>query len=189
MAYNEIAERQALIALKEQAYEKAVTILMKTYGDDIFRFCQSMLNNKADAQDVLQVVFIQAYQGLEKFHGNSNFRTWLYSITRNRCLDHLKKGRRLLKRVDFVDELPEPTLQVHQDQRDQQDPFINEILRHCLGELSNSARTAILLRFQSEHSYEEAALVVQEKAGTLQARVARALPVLRRCVEGHGVAL
>ena len=52
MPFNEIAEHRARTALKDNASEIAVSILMKTYGDEIYRFCQSMLNNGADAQDV-----------------------------------------------------------------------------------------------------------------------------------------
>ena len=111
MAYNEIAEHKTQLALNKNDYETAISLLMQTYGDDIFRFCQSMLNNSADAQDVLQTVFIQAFEGFSGFKGNSNFRTWLYSIARHRCLDHLKKNRRLKQRVEFVDEVPEQSFQ------------------------------------------------------------------------------
>ena len=188
MAYNEIAERKALNALNDDAHEPVVTILMNTYGDDIFRFCGSMLHSDDDAQDVLQTVFIQAYQGLAGFNQQSTFRTWLYSIARNRCLDHIKSKNRLHKRVEFVDEVPEFDATDNHN-LDNQDPFATEILNKCLGQLSNSVRAAVLLRFQAGHSYEEAAKILSEKAGTLQARVTRSLPTLRRCVESHGVAL
>ena len=189
MAYNEIAERKTRLALENKDNEKAISILMQTYGDEIFRFCKSMLNNSTDAQDVLQTVFIQAFDGFSKFKGNSNFRTWLYSIARHRCLDHIKKSKRLKQRVEFVDEVPEQSTQKMAEPTEGHDPFMSEILRRCLNKLSNSVRTALLLRFQSGHSYKEAAAVVNEKAGTLQARVARALPTLRRCVEEHGIVL
>jgi len=189
MPFNEIAEHRARTALKDNALEAAVTILMKTYGDEIYRFSQSMLNNAADAQDVLQTIFIQAYQGFDNFHGKSNFRTWLYAIARNRCLDHLKKNRRLNKRVEFVEVVPDQLDPINSDLNDSNDPRVAEILRRCLSHLSKNVRTAVLLRFQSDYSYEEAAHIVREKAGTLQARVTRALPALRRCVEEHGLVL
>ncbi len=188
MPYNEVAEHKAHLAIKEQAFGNAVTVLMSAYGNDIFRFCFSILNNQDDAQDSLQNVFIQAHRGLSEFQGNSNFRTWLYAIARNRCLDLIKKNRRLNKRVEFVNVVPEHVLFSSNDE-DKDDHFVNEILRRCLSKLSSSVKTAILLRFQSECSYKEAASIVQEEAGTLQARVTRALPQLRRCVEENGVTL
>lgn len=187
MAFNEIAEHKARNALKRNRSEEVISILMNTYGDELFRFCNSMLNNSADAQDVLQTVFIQAHQGVEKFRGESKFRTWLYTISRNRCLDHLKAKRRLADRVEFVETIPDKTPVPHGIEDG--DFMLHDALRRCLAKLSASVRTAVLLRFQTEHSYEEAACIVQENAGTLQARVARALPVLRRCVEDNGVIL
>jgi len=193
MPYNEIAEHKATLALKQNDFETAVTVLMNTYGTDIFRFCHSMLNNTSDAQDVLQTVFLQAFKALDKFAGDSTFRTWLYAIARNRCLDHLKKNKRLHARVEFTDDVPEPDPdEVSAKSRSNTasfDPFLSKVLLDCMEKLSGPVRSAILMRFQSEHSYEEAANVLQEKAGTLQARVARALPTLRKCIEDNGVTL
>ncbi len=188
MPLNEIAERKAQQALKNQALEDVVSILMKSYGDEIYRFCKSMLNNASDAQDVLQTVFVQAFQGLGKFESKSSFRTWLYVIARNRCLDEIKKAKRFDARVEFTDQLPEVS-SADESTNTSSDPLMSEVLRRCMEKLSDAVRAAILLRFQSEHSYEEAAVILQEKAGTLQARVARAMPTLRRCVEDNGVRL
>lgn len=189
MAFNEIAEKKALNALNNNALEDTLTVLMKAYGDDIFRFCKSMLNNSADAQDVLQQVFVHAFEGLSTFHGDSRFRTWLYAIARNRCLDLIKKNHRLHQRLEFVDQTPEQVIEGHDSAEYAKDHLSDGILQRCLNKLSSSVRMAILLRFQSELSYEEASDIVQEKAGTLQARVTRALPLLRQCVEENGVAL
>jgi RNA polymerase sigma-70 factor (ECF subfamily) len=56
-------------------------------------------------------------------------------------------------------------------------------LEHCLDELAPSTKSAVLLRFREGLGFEEMAVLSDEKAGTLQARVARALPVLRKCLE------
>lgn len=189
MPLNEIAEQQAQRALKTRVHQEVVSILMKAYGDELYRFCQSMLNNPSDAQDVLQITFVQAFKGLAKFESKSSFRTWLYVIARNRCLDEIKKAKRFDARVEFTDEVPEPTDLRSKSSELEGDPFMQEVLRKCMAKLSDSVRAALLLRFQSEHSYEEAGAILQEKAGTLQARVARALPALKRCVEENGVTL
>ena len=57
------------------------------------------------------------------------------------------------------------------------------ILAACLGKLAPAAREAVVLRYQQELSYDEAAAIAGERPGTLQRRVARALPVLRTCME------
>jgi len=53
-----------------------------------------MLSNSADAEDVVQEVFIKAYNKLHTFEGRSQLSTWLYRITVNRCLDLLRKRKR-----------------------------------------------------------------------------------------------
>jgi DNA-directed RNA polymerase specialized sigma24 family protein len=57
------------------------------------------------------------------------------------------------------------------------------MLAGCLDKLAPAAREAIALRFVQELAYDEAAVITGELAGTLQQRVGRALPVLRRCMD------
>ena len=58
-----------------------------------------------------------------------------------------------------------------------------------MSRLSDKIRDTLLLRFKSGRSYEEMSDILGEKAATLQARVARALPALRRCLEENGVSV
>jgi DNA-directed RNA polymerase specialized sigma24 family protein len=62
---------------------------------------------------------------------------------------------------------------------------MHEALEACLMSLSPAARDAILLHYQQDLSFEEAAEIAGEKPGTLQMRVARALPALRACLEAR----
>jgi RNA polymerase sigma-70 factor, ECF subfamily len=62
------------------------------------------------------------------------------------------------------------------------DAQLREALLACLGELDEPIRTALLLRFQQGFTFPEMAVICGEQAGTLQARVARALPVLRAAI-------
>ncbi len=186
MPLDDLVEQTAKNALAKGQQHEALTCLMRAYGDEIFRFCVSQLASRSDAQDVLQTVFVQAYQGLEKFEGKSAFRTWLFAIARHRCLDHIKIARRRQARVEFVDEVPEPPPDIDATPTD---PQLTRALRRCLDALPESVRTVVLLRFQAGFSYAELAQQSKEKAGTLQARVVRALPTLRRCLEAGGVTL
>jgi RNA polymerase sigma factor (sigma-70 family) len=60
---------------------------------------------------------------------------------------------------------------------------ISRVLGTCMDKLAPAAREAVVLRFIQELAYEEAAAITGELAGTLQQRVGRALPVLRRCID------
>lgn len=189
MSYNQLAERKALNAIDNNQNQDALSILMNTYGDEIYGFCNTMLNNTADAEDALQTSFVQAFRSFSSFNGESTLRTWLYSIARNRCLDQLKAQQRLSRRIEFVDEIAEQATDDSQELDLAADHLGSSILKRCLSKLSNSVREATLMRYQLGLSYQEAASITGDKAGTLQARVARALPTLRRCVEESGLTL
>jgi RNA polymerase sigma-70 factor (ECF subfamily) len=168
-------------ALSRGDRKRALTLLMDRYGDDVYRFAYEMTRDATLADEVRQQVFVEAYRDLDTFGHRSSFRTWLFGIGRHRCLDATKIRKRWVRR--FKNEAPEPTLDSRDVQRDLDRPRIAQILETCLEKLAPAAREAVLLRYQQEMSYDEAATVTGERAGTLQQRVARALPVLKRCVE------
>lgn len=181
-------EREARDALARGDHEGALASLMRTYGSQLYRFCRLLVADPDLAQDVHQTTFLQAFEGMGGFGGRASFRSWLYGIARHRCLDALKTTRRREKRFSLAGELPEKPAPGQEADLSLAERDRNEALRRCLGELAPHVRTAVLLRFQEGFSYEEMARVVRERAPTLQARVARSLPVLRRCLEGRGFA-
>jgi len=59
-----------------------------------------MMNNREDAEDMLQEAFVQAFQKLETFRHESSFGTWLKTITIHNCINALNKRKLDLKYVD-----------------------------------------------------------------------------------------
>ena len=68
-------------------------ILFKRYSAKVYARCISMLKNEALAQDAVQDVFIKVLTSLSKFNGKSKFSSWLYSITYNYCIDHIRRNK------------------------------------------------------------------------------------------------
>ena len=179
----ESPEELAKRALTEGDREAALTLLMATYGDEIYRHCRQVVGDRDMASDVHQTVFVQAYRDLPRFDGRASFRTWLYAIARHRCLDALKIRRR--RRLRFllgvpVVERPDPT----PDARDRMERHAQtQAMDRALERLKPNVRIAVLLRYREDMSFEEMAEVCGERPATLQARVARALPKLRKALE------
>jgi RNA polymerase sigma factor (sigma-70 family) len=181
-------ERAALAALDRGSSDDALALLMREYGTAIYRYCRQMMADDDLAQEVQQMTFVQAHEGLARFARRSSLRSWLFGIARHRCLDHLKMHRRRYKRFGPIDEasdLPEPGGSA-EDRLSERS--VARVLESCLRGLAPRVRTAVLLRFQQGLSYPEIARLSNEKAPALQVRVARALPLLRRCLEEKGVA-
>ncbi len=174
-------EALARAALSVGDRRGALTLLMEHYGDAVFRYCRRMVGETPNAEDVHQTVFAQAYRDLKRAPDDYELRYWLFGIARHRCLDALRSQRRRRQRLTQesspqADESPCPEEAVaHME--------TVRILELCIARLSPNVRAAVLLRYVSGFSYQGMAKVFLERPATLQARVARALPALRRCIE------
>jgi len=182
-------ERSALAALDRGDSEEALAVLMRAYGTSLYRYCREMVVDRDLADDVHQMTFVQAYESLSRFARRSSLRTWLFGIARHRCLDALKMDRRRRRRFETMEQMPEHPEPGRSLEERMADRSLVDALEICLRKLAPRIREAVLLRFQQGLSYPEIAGLSGESAPTLQARVARALPVLRRCLEGQGVTL
>lgn len=165
----------------------AIAALMDAYGQAVFGFCVRYLHNHSLAEDVLQRVFIDAYRDIDGFQGRSSFCQWLLGIANHRCQDARKSQMRREQRissdeqamVSFADPGSTPTERLESTR-------LAAALADCLANLSEEVRTTVLLRFQQGMSYEEMSDLLGANAGTLHARVSRALPALKRCLESKG---
>lgn len=179
------AEEQEILRLVDAGdLTAALRLLMRHHGTAVYRYCRETLRDRALADDVHQRVFIEAHRDLSKFARRSSIRTWLFGIARHRVLDAMKSRKRAQAHVDDAATAEAPDPRPRPDERID-DARLRAALVSCLEQLGEHVRTAVLLRFQQGFSFEEMAEVCSEKPGTLQARVTRALPALRECIEGR----
>ena len=81
-----------VIKLILQGDKEKFRILVEKYQQMVFRTCMGFLHNKDDADDLTQDVFIQVYQSLPRFKGESAFSTWIYRIAVNASLNKIRKS-------------------------------------------------------------------------------------------------
>ena len=174
-------------AVRSGDRDTALRMLMDAYGTQLFAACARYVPDCTLAEDVHQTCFVQAYQSLHRVLERESIAAWLMAIARNRCLDALKIHRRRRRWQVLQATLPE----VHDSRASAEDEVhrssLVRRLRHALDVLSAEARRAVELRYGEMLSYEEMAELCGARPGTLQMRVARAMPVLRRSLEGQGV--
>ncbi len=186
----ESAELEARDALDRGDRRAAVSVLMRAYGSAVYRHCRIITGDEAMADDVHQTVFVQAWRDIERFAGRSSFKTWLFSIGRNRCLDALKAQRRRRARMPLAgDKAPEGVDETRGADAEMAVEQGKVELETCLQGLAPQVRINLLMRYLEDMSYAEIGRLARERAGTVQARVSRALPVLRKCLEGKGISL
>jgi RNA polymerase sigma-70 factor (ECF subfamily) len=171
-------------ALRADDVRRALTLMMKRYGDEVYRFAYAMTHSVHLAEEVRQQVFVDVFRDLPTFAGRASLRAWVLGIMRHRCLDVTKRHRRWTNRFKNeppADEEPDD----HEPERELDRSRLAKILAACLAKLAPAARAAVVLRYHQDLSYDEASAVAGDQAGTLQQRVARALPALRRCVSAR----
>ena len=170
-------------ALRAGDKRRALILMMDRYGDIVLRYGYAMSRDRQVAEEVRQQVFVEAYRDIGRFAGRSSLQTWLLGITRHRCLDAAKARSRWNNR--FKNEPDDEPVAEHDPGIEIDKSRLASMLAGCLDKLAPAAREAVVLRYQQELSYEQAAAITREQAGTLQQRVARAMPVLRKCVEAR----
>src|SRR5262244_4019001 len=97
--------------------------LMIRYERQIYRVCYRFVDNREDAMDLAQEVFIKAFEHLPSFRKESSLKTWLYRIAMNHCINHVKKNAREFVEVTEVTGSIRPSIQSEMEDLEQRAQF------------------------------------------------------------------
>ena len=138
--------------------------------------------NHADyIDDIAQDVFVKIYKNLKHFRYESQFSTWVYRITINKCKDHLRKlkiRRMFLPISDNFEK--EDIINNHTETAN-----TNEIVRNAISKLPEKLKIPLLLKDIEGFSYQEIADSVQCEIGTVKSRIFRAREKLKTILEPY----
>ena len=158
--------------------DEAFRLLFEQYKDLVYRTTYLTLGSAADADDILQEVFLQVHRSLSGYDPKKGaFSTWLYRLTVNRCLN----WRRSRPRTESLEALEEerPGSAGLLDER----PFEDEAVRSALAKLSRKLRVVVVLRHYWDLSYAEIAEITDLPLGTVKSRLNLALRLMRDDLE------
>ena len=94
---------ETLINECREGSSRAQFRLYKQYSRAMFNLAFRMLNNREDAEDMLQDTFVECFRNLDTFHFQSTFGAWLRKILVNKCINQIRKKK---PDVTFVEEIP-----------------------------------------------------------------------------------
>jgi RNA polymerase sigma-70 factor (ECF subfamily) len=166
---------------------KAFEELARRYSPPLYKFACGMLRNTEDASDVLQQVLIQVYKALPRRNQRAPFRSWIFTIARNKCLDQLRKRRVLTfselddrhsreEEPDLLERLNDPT-PLPEELVEQQ--ATQEVLKEAIAHLPERYRAVIALRYTSDLSFSEIGQVLNIPEGSAKTYFQRAKLWLR----------
>lgn len=136
------------------------------------------LNERDSADDIAQEVFITVFRSLKNFRFESQFTTWLYRITVNKCKDYLRRKtvRRII--VPFKDNQEDPGYEISPENTN-----TNEIVRNAISKLPDKMRIPLVLKDIEGFSYQEIAETMQCEIGTVKSRIFRAREGLKKILQ------
>ncbi len=158
--------------------------LVQRHMNRVYTIVYRVVNNKEEAEDITQEVFVKVFNGVKKFDQNASFTTWLYRIATNSALDAFDKIKRqgknitsVTSRVDGEDAVDALTLQVSPAPGPEANVVQSE-LRECihrvLKNIDRDHRRVLLLRDFENLSYDEIAELLQAKLSAVKMRIHRA---------------
>jgi RNA polymerase sigma factor (sigma-70 family) len=159
------------ITQAQQGDQQAFYRLYENYHRRIYALCWRMMADKDSAEDVCQEVFVQLWQKISNFRGESKFSTWLHSVASNIALGHIRKNKTWLQRIFSIEEQVIEDATVEMPECSSLDKKIQK--------LPERARLVFVLFAIEGYRHEEIAQMLGMAVGTSKAQYHRARGLLR----------
>lgn len=183
--------QQELIVQLQQGDGQAFKKLVDEWQDMVYNTALGIVQNADDADDITQDVFIQVYQSVSSFKGESKFSTWLYRIVITKSLDHLKKKKRK-KRFGFMQSLfgNNSDEEIHPEEFNHPGVLMENKERaaelfNALQQLPDKQRIAFTLHRLEAQRHQDIAVIMELSVTAVESLIARAKGNLRQILKDY----
>jgi RNA polymerase sigma-70 factor (ECF subfamily) len=178
-----VDERELLRKAKNGDTE-AFAGLLSLHERFVYNLALRTLGNPDEAADIAQEAFVRAWMALGEFREQAQFRTWLYRIALNLCLNRVPRLRRELQNLTHEEliDIPETTSVAANPVANLEENELRNFLHREIDHLPEQYRLLVSLRYQHELSYEEIATLVGLPVGTVKTGLFRARARLREAL-------
>jgi RNA polymerase sigma factor (sigma-70 family) len=180
-----------LIEQLKQGDEAAFKTIVDTWQDMVYNTAIGIVQNAEDAEDITQEVFVQVYQSVSSFKGDSKFSTWLYRIAVTKSLDQVRRKKRK-KRFAFVRSLFGEENEVAVHPPDFHHPGVRlenkenaATLFQAINQLPENQRVAFTLHKLEGLSYQEVSEVMETTVSSVESLMHRAKTNLQKKLSDH----
>jgi RNA polymerase sigma-70 factor (ECF subfamily) len=165
--YNEI--HREIIELSRDGKSRAQQQLYRLYSGAMYNVCYRMMNNREEAEDMLQESFAEAFLHLSAFRFESAFGAWLKRLTVNRCINALKK-----RKADLVPTDAFPDLQEDEGSGEETAGITVEQVRLAMEQLPAGYRVVFSLYLLEGYDHGEIAQILGISEATSKSQYSRA---------------
>ena len=154
--------------------------LVRLYSDGLVRFAYCIVNDSAVAEDVAADAFATLIFRRKRFFPRASFKTYLYKIARNKCLDYLRFHRRFVPLDDVSNVIPSDAGDVNEYER-------NLTLYRCMAQLNAQYRDVLTLTYIEGFSADEAARITGKNIKQIYNLLARAKKESKQLLINEGI--
>jgi RNA polymerase sigma-70 factor (ECF subfamily) len=160
--------------------KEAFGMIVEKYQSQLLHFTWSILGDKDEAKDVTQDSFLRSYLRLQSYDPEKSFKTWLYTIAYNRCVDKIREKQsmnRFIKKAQKEQTFPRPPFNPEKRLEDSQ--HFLAILRR----LNKNERTALSLKLNEGYLSREIAEILGCKESTVRVYILNAKRKVKKFLE------
>src|SRR3954454_4940079 len=166
-----------ILGQRARAVDRTFERLYRRHVADVYRYSLAVLRNQADAEDVTQTTFMNAYRALERGEQPRTPQHWLIEIALNVCRQRFRQAARRPSEVAWDDDIADRLVEENA-------PVSADDVRRALGHLAFNQRAALVMRELEGRSYAEIAEVLGLSVSAVETLIFRARRALREQLEG-----
>jgi len=176
-------DQELISAYKVHANSRALGELYKTYMPLVFGLCLKYLKHTADSEDAVMGIYELVAKKL-KTQEVDNFKSWLYVVAKNYCLDKLRKEKRVLTKQKEVYLMQSGEI-LHPDEVNEDEKRFN-LLEQCMEKLPELQKRMIDLFYYQKISYQEITDKEQLSWNQVRSNIQNGRRNLKKCIESNG---
>ncbi|ASA26590.1 RNA polymerase sigma factor [Paenibacillus donghaensis] len=153
--------------------------IIAVYQNQIYKYCLRLLNNREEAEDAVQDIFLKVYEKIRYYQPKVKFISWLYKVSYNHCLNLLRKKRiqQQVKRILGHERVAESAEQTVEKK------IFSEPLAAALDTLTLEERNLLILRIFEEKTFEEIGDILSKNMEAVKKRYGRIRQKLKNNME------
>jgi RNA polymerase sigma-70 factor (ECF subfamily) len=152
--------------------DEAFALLMEQYADQVYALVVRIIQQREDAEELTQDVFIKAYEQMESFSGRSSFATWLYRIAYNCAISHTRRHRVSHLSIDEGRIAAVRDEDIEQMEGDLSDHNIDALME-AIEQLNAEERALVTLFYYEQRPIAECAEIIRQSESNTKVRLHR----------------
>lgn len=180
---NTLTEENLIASYKESGDLKFLGQLYEPYQPLVYGLCLKYFKNSMEAEDAAMDIFEKLIVKL-KTHNVSNFKSWLYTVTKNHCFEKLRKKQRVMEK-EFDAGIMYSEGIFHLDKKEEKEIELNQ-LDQCLENLPEKQKQCIQLFFYESKTYKEISEGLELSWSQVRSFIQNGRRNLKICMESNG---